>query len=402
MDRALETLDAVGLPAALWDHQGRLLEGNRSLRARLGGRLPDTVAKLFTGADGPLDFPLAAGEFEVRLLNDPSGPVAALRVGYLEGYGVGVIHEVDDRARLQRELEAKTSELQEKVLELSRSKRAILNILEDLEDRSRELSRRKEELEVLNYDLQRFNRDLERANKELRSLDETKSNLLSNVSHELRTPLVAIKGYSDLMFRGKLGPVTEKQRLGLEVSLKSQDRLLDLINNLLDFSRIEIGRLELMREEFVLGDLVDEVLAALHPRAAERGVDLRILGRPEEIRLFADRTKIGQILTNLISNAIKFNRDDGRVEVTFESADHELAFSVRDTGIGIPPEHVGRIFDRFFQVDAGMSRRYGGTGLGLSIVKSLVELHGGSIQVVSEPDKGATFLIRLPRPLGPE
>jgi signal transduction histidine kinase len=390
----MANLNSAGCSAARWEADGHVIEVTETLAGWLEETPCSTIHDVVIGL--PPDYASYVGhEREFTLARGRRR--ISLRIGRSDGTFFGIFTDAEDRHQLLQVVQEKTSALEEKVGELSRSKKAILNILEDLEDRSRELTRRKGELEHLNHDLQRFNRELERANQELRGLDEMKSNLLSNVSHELRTPLVAIKGYSDLMFRGKLGPITDNQRSGLEISLKSQDRLLELINNLLDFSRIEAHRLRLYSERFAVPELVSEVFAALRPQAAERGITLALTGLPADAEFVGDRTKLAQILTNLLTNALKFNSDNGRIDVVFEEDRHELVFKVQDTGIGIPPEHVGRIFERFYQVDAGISRRYAGTGIGLSIVKSLVELHDGSIQVVSQPNQGAAFHVRLPR-----
>ncbi len=344
----------------------------------------------------PADYASWLGhELEVDLVGQGQRRVS-LRIGRGFGLYVGIFADLGERDRLLQELRSNRDTLEEKVLELSRSQRAILNILEDLEERSRELTGRKGELEVLNLELQRFNRELERANRDLRGLDELKSNLLSNISHELRTPLVAIKGYSELMLRGKLGPLSPKQREGLEISMKSQDRLLDLINNLLDFSRIEAGRLQLRPSSFDIDTVVNEVIASVTPRARERNLKLRFDLPEAGTRFTGDRGKLAQILTNLLTNAIKFNRDEGTVELEIRRLPAELLIRISDTGIGIAPEDVANIFDRFFQIDSSMTRRFGGTGIGLSIVKSLVELHGGSIQVASTVDQGTTFHVRIP------
>jgi signal transduction histidine kinase len=389
----IQALSSAGVPAALWDHEGKVLALTDSLAEWLGADEGLRIGDMVPGI--PSDFASHIGtEIEVPL--EQNGRMVNIRIGRAEGAYLGVFRDVEERYLLMQELNQNTVALEEKVIELSRSKRAILNILEDLEDRSRELSRRKEELEHLNQDLQHFNRELERANKELRTLDEMKSNLLSNISHELRTPLVAIKGYSDLIFREKLGPLTQKQRQGLEVSLKSQDRLLDLINNLLDFSRIEGGRLKLQLETFNLADLLAEVLSTVEPRAQERAIRLTV-GEVGDFQCTGDRSKLAQVLTNLLTNAVKFNRDGGEVKLLVEELDAEVLFTVSDTGIGVPSEYIGRIFERFFQVESGAARRYGGTGIGLSIVKSLVELHGGSIQVESVYGEGSTFRVRLPK-----
>lgn len=389
----MRALEAAGVAAAVWSAEGRILAATTALQAWSGGR-PADVAELIAGPPAGWDAWIGA-EREARLAG--SGRAVGVRIARVSEGFLAVFSDQQERNRLSDELNRKTADLEEKVWELSRSKRAILNILEDLEERSRELSKGKEELEVLNENLQRFNRDLERANRELRTLDEVKSNLLSNVSHELRTPLVAIKGYNELIFREKLGPLTDKQRSGLEISLKSLARLIDLINNLLDFSRIEIGKLQLEVDRFSVRDIVIEVLGIITPRAAERAIEITVEIPPDDVFFVGDRNKVAQVLTNLLTNAIKFNKDQGRIVLGVDERDGEVVFRISDTGIGIAPEHVGRIFERFFQIDSSMTRRQGGTGIGLSIVKSLVELHGGSIQVVSTQGEGSTFFVRLPQ-----
>lgn len=393
MSQIIVHLATAGVAAAVWDKHGTILDATPRLRAWFSDELPRNICEATTLSADFASFVGVAVEVELPTI----GRHVAIQIGRADSVFFGIFTDLEERRRLQRELDQKTAALEEKVIELSRSKRAILNILEDLEDRSRELSRRKEELEILNEDLQRINRELERANKELRTLDETKNNLLSNLSHELRTPLVAIKGYSDLMYRGTLGPLTEQQRHGLEISRKSQAQLIDLINNLLDFSRIEIGRLQLRVERFSVNELLPEVLSSVEPRASERGICIDMSRVQPQVYYVGDRGKVSQILTNLLTNAIKFNRDGGRVEVMAEDRVSEVVFSISDTGIGIDPEAIGRIFERFYQVDSSMSRRHGGIGIGLSIVKSLVELHGGSVQVFSKPGNGSTFLVRLPK-----
>lgn len=394
----LETLDTAGVAVAAWDDKGTIAGVTQILALWTGERFAAIAHML---PDLPVDYAALVGrEFELQL--GGKSRWVSVRVGRHGSHFIGVFTDLQERHRLVDEVNRKTAALEEKVWELSRSKRAILNILEDLEDRSRELSKGKEELEVLNENLQRFNRDLERANRELRGLDEVKSNLLSNVSHELRTPLVAIKGYSELIYREKLGPITAQQKAGLEISLKSLARLIDLINNLLDFSRIEIGRLQLEIERFQVAELVTEVLGIVAPRAAERGIVISTGTISPDTYYVGDRNKVAQILTNLLTNAVKFNKDNGTIELAAENPAGEVMFRVSDSGIGIEPENVGRIFERFFQIDSGMTRRQGGTGIGLSIVKSLVELHGGSIQVMSQPGESTSFFVRLPNLREPE
>ena len=273
-----------------------------------------------------------------------------------------------------------------------------------LSDRSQELASSREELERAYRDLELFSKDLERRtqeltrlNRELKGLDEMKSGLLANVSHELQTPLVSVKGYTEMILKEKLGPLTEEQRRGLEVSLKNVNRLIGLIDNLLSFSRMEGEMAELRLEAFPLRPLVDEVVETLRERARERQVEIELAGRFEDLTVKADRDKISQVFVNLISNAIKFSRPGGRIWIEAEAGRRGfIKVEVRDTGIGIPREALDKIFERFYQVDPTASRRREGTGIGLSIVKNILRMHGCMIRADSVPGEGSVFSFTLP------
>ncbi|MGH7774095.1 MAG: sensor histidine kinase [Candidatus Binatia bacterium] len=233
------------------------------------------------------------------------------------------------------------------------------------------------------------------ANQRLQEIDRMKSAFVSNVSHELRTPLTSIKGSVDNMLDGLTGRLNEKQFRYLTRIKSNTDRLARLINDLLDLSIIEAGRIEFKPTSLPLAALVREAAETLRPMAEEKLISLDI--DSSDVTAWADRDKVSQVLTNLVSNAVKFTPSHGKVNVAIQkNGDQWVQVSVTDTGSGIPPEEADRIFDEFYQIPQPGKQKSKGTGLGLAISKSLVEMHGGKIWVKSEMDKGSTFFFTLP------
>ncbi len=235
-------------------------------------------------------------------------------------------------------------------------------------------------------------RNLERA-----SLDRLKTQLLANVSHELRTPLVSIKGYNDLLLRGTLGPINARQRRGLEIAAANTQRLVELIETLLDLARREEGRMEMSMTRFDLRDAVASAAAAVGERLASRNLPLRLDLGTEPLPVTGDRGRLEQVFRALVGNAEKFTEQPGgSIDVYAERRGSYVEVSVADRGIGIPVDARARIFERFYQVDASSTRRFGGAGLGLALAKELVTLHNGDISVDSAEGRGSTFTVRLP------
>ena len=229
-----------------------------------------------------------------------------------------------------------------------------------------------------------------------REVAEMKTEFVSTVSHELRTPLTSIKGYVDLVLDGEAGELGETQLEYLGIVKENSDRLVKLINDLLDISRIESGRVHLKIEPVDLSDVVADVVGTLRAVLDQGHVDLKI-DLPDDLPpVAADEHRVGQVITNLVSNAIKYSPGGGTVRVTGKVGAGEVILSVSDTGIGISEEDQKRLFAKFFRVDSSHAREIGGTGLGLSICRSIIELLGGSIDVESEIGVGSTFSFALP------
>ncbi len=239
--------------------------------------------------------------------------------------------------------------------------------------------------------------ELEIANEQLREMDRLKSKFLSHVSHELRTPLTSIKGLTENALGGLAGPLNEKLHSYLERVGVNTDRLIRMISDLLEQTRIEAGKLELQPSEVDLLTCANEVVEQLHPLASTKRQKLELVSPSSPLHVWADEDRLIQILTNLVHNAIKFTPDEGRITIVAGLATPDLAsVRVQDTGEGISPEALPRIFDQFFRIGQEQQRGPKGLGLGLSIVKNLVELHGGTITVQSELGKGSEFHVMLP------
>ena len=234
-------------------------------------------------------------------------------------------------------------------------------------------------------------------NLQLEQANRLKSQFLANVSHELRTPMNAIIGFTRLVTRKTEGQIPPVQHANLQKVLISADHLLTLINGLLDLSKIEAGRVEVVAARFDLKELLHTVAATVEPLVKPDRVRLEVTIAPDVPALYTDRDKLKQVVLNLLGNAVKFT-DDGLIKIAAWRAGDRLKIAVSDTGIGIPSEALDYIFEEFRQVDMSSTRRHGGTGLGLAIVRKLVHLLGGDVTAESELGKGSTFTVTLPLP----
>lgn len=245
--------------------------------------------------------------------------------------------------------------------------------------------------------IRRLNQQLERKNEELADASKLKSQFLANMSHELRTPLNSIIGYSELILDGMYGPLTEKQQDRLEKVHRNGKNLLALINDILDLSKIEAGRMELDLQEVAVPEVIEQVMSVVQPLAQEKGLILQSKIAPNLRPVKADPDRLRQIILNLLSNAVKFTAEGSvAVEAGVSSDGRCLELKVIDSGIGIAPELHEVIFDEFRQADSTSTREFGGTGLGLAISRRLSRLHGGDIIVESASGKGSTFTVTIP------
>lgn len=229
----------------------------------------------------------------------------------------------------------------------------------------------------------------------LRENEQYRKEFVGNVSHELKTPLCSIQGYILTLLDGGLED-PDINRKYLEHSQKNIDRLIHIVRDLEDISRLEAGTLELQRERFDLLALVDEIIQSLEMQASERGITLvSDRGMLPQLMVDADRARVGQVLINLLSNSVKYGREGGRTRVRYVDMFEKVMIEVQDNGIGLTAEQLPRIFERFYRVDKSRSRAAGGTGLGLAIVKHILEAHKETITVRSAPDVGTTFSFTL-------
>jgi signal transduction histidine kinase len=260
------------------------------------------------------------------------------------------------------------------------------------------------------------NQRLQEAFDRLKELDRLKSNFLATVSHELRTPLTSIIGYSDMLATGIAGELNGEQQEFVETIRNKGDHLLALITSLLDLNKLEQGSMRLHREVMEASALVLDLKKTMTPSAAKKGVSIETTVEPSLPKLHVDPVRIRQVLFNIAENALKFSPPGGTVKmiarsaeqaggggddsgfgaVLLEAPEKRIEIGIIDSGIGIPAEEQDKIFDAFYQVDGGSTREHGGTGLGLSIVKRIVEAHGGTVRVESEPGRGAAFWVNLP------
>jgi signal transduction histidine kinase len=259
-----------------------------------------------------------------------------------------------------------------------------------------DLKRAAAQIQAQNDVLMQANQDLVIARQQAEEASRLKSEFLATISHELRTPLNSVIGYADLMLTIMTDSMTEKQCDYIKRIMNNGERLLTLINDILDLSKIEAGHLELVIQTIAPADLLKTIQAEMQPLASQKDLKFELTLDPAlPAALRGDPKRLQQIITNLLSNAIRFT-DKGEVKVCVIREDLIWRIVVTDTGIGIPPHALEFIFDEFRQVDGSYQRQYGGTGLGLAIVRKLVTLMGGTVRVESEVGKGSTFTVQLP------
>ena len=363
-DRSLNVVEVSGAVDILWN--GR--------KTSLGRSLLDLVPEL-VGCE-PVLADVLAGElsrFELTWVNreTPEGQtvyLAMVALPYRDRAGqiVGIIHLVEDVTEM-----------------------GMLG---------QQLVQQRNELRLLRDQLARQNLELAAANAELRRLDEVKSLFVSVAAHELRTPLSPIKGYVEVLLDEDVGSINDEQREYLELVQRSAGRLLTLTNSLLDVTRIEAGRVELVLQPTDLPALVETVAAEFGPQLEARAQRLTLRAPPDLPPALCDQARAMQIVANLLSNASKYTPQGELISVSLALAEEEgfLHVSVTDNGVGIPVEDQPKLFNRFFRAQSAVLTGASGAGLGLHITRSLVEQHGGRIWFESELHKGSTFHVTFP------
>ncbi|MBV8431978.1 MAG: GAF domain-containing protein, partial [Solirubrobacterales bacterium] len=306
---------------------------------------------------------------------------------------------LDESQRLASELQARSEEMQAQQEELQRSNA-------DLEDKAALLAAQNRDIETKNAEIEQARQEIEERARQLALASKYKSQFLANMSHELRTPLNSLLILARLLAQNPGRNLSAKQVEYANVIHSAGSDLLQLINDILDLSKVEAGRMDIHAERFPLRALLEDVRATFQPLTAEKGLEFAIEAAPEApTELFTDRQRLRQVLGNLLSNAVKFTENghvllrvgpDPRRSRPNEDGHEILAFSVADTAIDIEPENLTTIFGAFQQGDGTLSRRYGGTGLGLSIAREVGALLGGDISAESELEQGSTFTLYLP------
>ncbi|MBU4332902.1 MAG: hypothetical protein KKD07_00495, partial [Candidatus Omnitrophica bacterium] len=237
---------------------------------------------------------------------------------------------------------------------------------------------------------------LESALEQVQNISKTKSEFISAVSHELRTPLTSIKGYASILMAGKLGEVPENVKLRLAKINTHSDNLVNLINELLDISRIESGRVEMKFNECDISRMIESVHDLLTPQLKDKRINWVTELAPNVPKLFLDTSHFERVFINLVSNAIKFTPEEGTISITASLNDDIVTVGVSDTGIGISEQDIKRLFDEFYRVENKINQNVKGTGLGLALAKKIVEAHKGRIWITSEIGKGTTFHFTIP------
>jgi PAS domain S-box-containing protein len=362
--RAVFDKAAVGM--VIVNHAGRFSESNHALQAMLGYTAEELSARTFLDITAPEDLDLSRQNFE------------ALMSGAMD------LFQVEKRYRRKDETVIWGRLTLTPVRDEAGATLFAIAMIEDV-------TQRKEAEEAVIRQLGA----LRQANAQLRQVDRYKDEFLSVISHELRTPLNFITGFASILDDEVDGPLTPKQHLHLGKILAGSDRMLSLVNDLLDFAKLQAGKFDLSPEPTPYAPLVDDVVTSMRPLADHRGVtletDVQVPMPP-----MLDGVRVVQVLTNLISNAVKFTGKGGTIRVSATVEDGALVTRVSDTGMGIAESDIPKLFNRFRQLDMSTTRAAGGTGLGLAISKALIEAHGGAIGVESAVGRGSTFWFRLP------
>jgi diguanylate cyclase (GGDEF)-like protein len=405
LDRALEINDSQAGSIVMVEGEEMRLLASRGLSKRftentrwtvMPGGLADTILK-------KKEITAIPDISELNYVNNPAliqeGIKAILACPImLNSHVHGIIYLDDFKQRYFSERQKRAISLVARISGLLFDR---VNLLKKLRDQGEDLSQLHERFD---RKVKERTEELEKINKELERASEHKSRFIANMSHELRTPLNSIIGFSNVLAEKTFGDLTDNQERYVKNIHSSGKHLLELVNNVLDIAKIEAGKYEMSYETFRVEDMMSEIFNVMKPMADKKAIDLDLSISDEADTLTADMVKLKQVFYNLLSNAIKFTPEGGKVSVVVQKeygrGDAEqrefIEFSISDTGVGINPEDIERIFDEFEQADSAFSRQYGGAGLGLALTNKLVELHAGHITVESKIGEGSTFTVYIP------
>ncbi|HXJ84728.1 MAG TPA: HAMP domain-containing sensor histidine kinase [Candidatus Methylomirabilis sp.] len=359
--------------------RGRLDRGGR------GCEIAGLLAGVTTDSDG----------HQLVVLPDPATgePLRATRIAPALAGHTGVVIAASRRSDFPTPFERFLLQSVVTQAEVAIRNAALMTALHDALEREQVA---RAEAEAANRAKDLLNEELEDKRRQLELASQHKSEFLANMSHELRTPLNAVIGFSEVLLDRLFGEVNDKQAEYLRDILSSGQHLLSLINDILDLSKIEAGRMELALAPFHLPQALENALILVKERAARHGIGLKVGIDPGLGELVGDERKTKQVLLNLLSNAVKFTPEGGQINLTARLRDGVVEISVSDTGIGIAPEDQEMVFEEFRQVGRDEARKQEGTGLGLTLSKKFVEMHGGRIWVESAVGRGSTFTFTLP------
>ena len=313
-----------------------------------------------------------------------------------------LISEINEKNKLLDDRNRQLLELNNNFMvtnaELVKSNELLWEANKELSEKSSELQMVNEKLKQLNLEIIENNYNLEESNINLKALDSSKSNFLRNLSHELRTPLVTVRGYTELLINEHLGTITNDQKNYMSICLENIDHLTELLTELLDLSLEREGKLKINIIEFDLRAVIYKSIDTMKPAFNENSLSLNMNISDKPVLLRGDQRRIGQLINHLLVNAVKFNKPNGSItiECTLLEKDGFVRLICSDTGIGIPQNIIDKVFDRFYQADAGLTRKYEGTGIGLSLVRDIVKKHRGTIDIKNNDTEGTSFVIYLP------